>query len=172
MTATNWSRPTISLPSSVAPNANVTITGLCTSPITPGTYPIQWQMSKSGVKFGEKTPLVNVTVTLGPDDAAFVSQTGVPASVVHSTNFSATITMQNLGTATWSAASYSLVPIGSNNFGVTSIAAGSVAQNTNGTFTANFTAPATPGTYTFQMRMADGATKFGQPTTSVTITVT
>ena len=171
--ANNWSRTTINLPGGTfAPGASVLLTGLCTSSITPGTYPIQWQMQKSGVKFGEKTPLANIVVTLGPDDAQFISQSGVPTTIVHSTAFTPTITMKNLGTATWAGPTYALVPIGSSPFGVSSISAPSTAQNANGVFSATFTAPATPGTYTFQMRMVDGSTKFGQATTLVTITVT
>ena len=171
--ANNWNRTIINLPGGTfAPGANVVLTGLCTSPITPGTYPMQWQMQKSGVPFGEKTPLANIVVTLGPDDAKFISQTGIPTTVVHSGTFTPMITMQNLGTATWAGPTYSLVPVGSSPFGVSSIPAPSTAQNANGVFSTTFTAPATPGTYTFQMRMVDGSAKFGQATTSVTITVT
>ena len=155
-----------------APGTSVTITIQCTAPFTPGTYNMQWQMNHIATLFGETTPLIVMTVVQGADGATFVSNSGVPASVVHSTTFSATVTMKNTGTATWSAAAYSLVPIGSNNFGQASIAAGTVAPNANGTFTATFTAPATPGTYTFQWRMSHSGTKFGQPSTTVTVTVT
>ena len=128
-------------------------------------------MDKNGTPFGEKSPLLNIIVNLGPDDAQFVSQTGVPTSIVHGTTFTPTITMKNLGTATWDG-TYSLASIGSNNFGVASIVATSTAQNATKAFSVTFTAPATPGTYTFQMRMQHPSTKFGQPATKVTITVT
>ena len=73
---TTWNRSIIYLPgaSSFAPGANALITGTCMSPITPGTYTMQWQMELSGVPFGEKTPLASIVVTLGADDAQFVSQ--------------------------------------------------------------------------------------------------
>jgi len=155
----------------IAPGVTGTFTALCTAPITPGTYHMQWQMDKSGTPFGEKSPLLTMTVVLGSDDAQYVSQSGIPTTIVHSTTFTPTITMKNLGTATWDN-TYSLVSIGSNNFGVTSITAASTAQNANDAFSTTFTAPATPGTYTFQMRMQHGTTKFGQVTVKVTITVT
>ena len=105
---------------------------------------------------------MTITVVQGPDNAQFISQPGVPTTIAHSATFNATITMKNLGTATWDN-TYALTAIGTNNFGVASIASGSVVQNANGTFTATFTAPVAPGTYTFQMRMKHGATLFGQP---------
>src|SRR5438552_5676512 len=105
--------------SSIAPGGQSTFTALCTAPITPGTYTMQWQCDKSGTPFGATSPLLNITVTQGADDAQFVSQTAIPTSIGPSKTFGATFTMKNLGTATWSAASYSLVPIGSSNFGIT-----------------------------------------------------
>jgi len=156
---------------SIAPGSTGTFTALCTAPITPGTYSMQWHMDKSGTPFGETSPLLNITVNLGADDAQFVSQSGIPNTIVHGTTFNATVTMKNLGTATWGAG-YTLNAIGNNNFNVASINAVTTAQNGTDAFSTTYTAPATPGTYTFQMRMAHNGTKFGQPSTTVTITVT
>ncbi len=169
-----WTATRAFLPAnaSIAPGASGTFTVLCTAPITPGTYSMQWQTDKSGTPFGEKSPLLNITVNLGADDAQFISQTGIPTTIVHGQTFNATITMKNLGTATWTGPTYSLKSIGSNTFGIASISAVSTAQNANDAFNATFTAPATPGTYTFQIRMQDGTTMFGQAGTKVTITVT
>ncbi|MEA2551899.1 MAG: hypothetical protein QOJ65_75 [Fimbriimonadaceae bacterium] len=169
---TVWGRNRNYLPGTgaVAPNAQVQVYGLCTAPITPGTYTMQWQMNKNGAPFGDATPLVSITVVKGPDNARFVGQTKTPISMGPGYVFSTTFTMQNLGTATWDS-TYSLMPTGSNNFGVAGIASGSVLPNANGTFTAGFTAPTTPGTYTFQWRMQHGAAKFGQPSTSLSIVV-
>ncbi len=148
--------------SSISPNFTATFTGLCTAPLLPGTYTMQWQMNHLGVLFGDMSPLLTINVLQGPDDAQFISSTPIPSSMGPSMAFGVTFTMKNLGTATWDS-TYSLVSTGSNNFGVTSIVSSSVAQNANGTFTATFTAPSTPGTYTFQMRMAHNGVKFGQP---------
>jgi hypothetical protein len=170
---TTWTATRLYMPanSSIAPGSQATFTGLCTAPITPGTKTMQWQLDKSGVAFGEKSPLLTITIVVGPDDAQYISQTGVPTTIAHGATFNATVTMKNLGTATWGAG-YTLVPIGSNTFGIASINAVSTAQNANDAFSATFTAPSTPGSYTFQMRMAHSGTKFGQPSVKVTITVT
>jgi len=168
---TKWTATKINVPGSIVPGANMANSALCTAPITPGSYTMQWQMLKSGVPFGDKTPLQTITVVQGADDAQFVSQTGVPTTIVHGTTFTPTITMKNLGTATWDG-TYSLASIGSSTFGVSSIVATSTAQNANKAFSATFTAPVTPGTYTFRMRMQHNTTKFGQFGTLVTITVT
>lgn len=155
----------------IPPGSTGTFTALCTAPITPGTYTMQWQMNKASVPFGEKSPLLNITVNLGADDAQFFGQIGVPTTISRGTTFNAIIAMENLGTATWGA-SYTLNAIGSNSFGIASINAVSTAPNANDAFSATFTAPVTPGTYTFQMRCAHNGTKFGQPSAKVTITVT
>ena len=171
---TVWGPNRLLVPSAatVTPGTSVVCTNLCTAPIVPGTYSMQWQMAKASVPFGELTPAQTMTVVNGVDNASFVSNVGVPTSIVVGKTFNATVTMKNIGTDTWGTGTHSLVSIGSNNFGVASIASGSVAPNANGAFTATFTAPATPGTYTFRYRMQNGTTKFGQSSTPVTITVT
>jgi hypothetical protein len=176
----NWGYKSMFMPGatpSVPQGSQVTFTRLVTAPITTGTYPMQWQMLHGSTLFGDKTPYLNITVVQGNDNAQFISQAGVPTSVVHGTSFSVTITMKNLGLATWSTAGgYSLKsmnPAGNTTWGPSSIAvSGSVAPNANGTFTTTFTAPATPGTYHFQWRMNHGSTAFGQYTADATITVT
>lgn len=176
---TTWGRNRIFLPGagSVAPGATVTLTGLCTAPITPGTYAMQWQMSKSSTGFGQLTPLINIVVVQGANNAQYVSVTGLTHTMVHGTTFNATIVMKNLGTATWTSASgyalQSMNPAGNTNWGVSSIpVTGSVAPNANATFTQTFTAPATPGTYQFQWRMGQSGTAFGEYTLNLTINVT
>jgi photosystem II stability/assembly factor-like uncharacterized protein len=155
----------------IAPGANGTFTALCSAPITPGMYTMQWQMNKSSVPFGEKSPLLNMTVVASANNAQYISQTGIPTTIAANATFNATITMKNIGSATWGAG-YTLVPTGSIAWGVASINSPATAPNANAVFNQTFTAPATPGTYTFKMRMSQGATKFGQQSALVTITVT
>jgi len=170
---TTWGGNRIPIPgsmSSVAPGAQVTFSKLCTAPITPGTYPMQWQVSKSGTSFGAPTPLINIIVYQGSDDAQFISSTAISTSIGPSKQFGAILTMKNLGTATWGSG-YSLAPMGNNNFGVASLPSSSTVRNASYGFAGAFTAPTTPGTYTFQWRMQHGTVKFGQPTPLLTITV-
>ena len=51
----------------VAPGASGTFTGLCTAPTGPGTYTMQWQPNRSGTPFGEKSPLLSITVVQSAD---------------------------------------------------------------------------------------------------------
>ena len=155
---------------SVSPGQQAALTAPCTAPIMPGSYMMQWQMNKSGTVFGETTPSLNINVVQGPDDAQWVSTSSLPSTVGAGTTFSATITMKNLGTATWSSA-YALLAVPTSNWGVPSIAAATVAPNANGTFTATFTAPSSPGAYSFRWRMSHSGTKFGQASPAATITV-
>lgn len=173
-----WTRTNLFFPTSnsYGPGASLLITGQCTSPVTPGTYALQWQMNVHGVLFGQKTPLVSVVVTQGPDDANFVSMTGVQNTVLHGTSFNATITMQNLGSATWDGTYVlqSQSPAANTTWGVATIpVVGTVAPNASKSFTQTFTAPSTPGTYIFQWRMFHtGNAVFGAPTPSISVKVT
>jgi len=171
-TDTKWTATRINVPGSIAPGANLANAALCSAPITPGTYTMQWQMMKNAVPFGELTPLASIVVVAGADNAQFVTQSGFPATIVHGQTFTGSVTMKNIGTGSWAAGTHSLATIATNTFGVASIASGSVAPNANGVFSTTFTAPATPGTYKLQFRMQHTATKFGQASTQVTITVT
>ena len=170
-TDTKWTATRINIPSPIGPGATLTNAALCTAPLTPGTYTMQWQMTKNGVAFGDKSPLTSITVLAAADNAQFFRNDNVPLTVVHGTTFNATVIMQNLGSATWNS-TYSLVPIGTSNFGITSLPAVSTLPSHTDSFAATFTAPSTPGTYRFQWRMSHGGVKFGQPSAVITITVT
>ena len=165
----NWSVATIPVSGTVAPGAQTTFTKVVSAPISPGTYAIQWQMFKTTF-FGDKSTYQTISVIIGPNDAQYISQTQVPTNVGPGRPFGVTMTMKNLGTALWDS-TFALTPIGSNNFGVPSLPAGSTAQGATYGFAATFTAPTTPGTYTFQFRMLKGTAKFGQATQLVSIVV-
>ena len=156
---------------SYAPGVQTPIYGLCTAPMIPGTYAMQWQMDKNGVPFGEPTPVQMITVVVGPDDSQYVSETGLPGSFVTNHPFSFSFVMKNIGTATWDS-SYTLVPISTPNFGVSSISATSTAPGSSCTFTTTLTTPATPGVYHIQWRMKHNGVLFGQPTADAVLTVT
>ncbi len=112
------------------------------------------------------------------DNAAFVSQ-DVSSSLAPGASFLAQFTMRNTGTTTWSEANR--FRLGSDNpqdnvtwsTGRIQIEGGvTVAPNDSYTFTANLTAPATPGSYTMQWRMVhEQVTWFGESTGLLTIQV-
>ena len=60
-----WGTNRLLIPSSasVTPGISVVCLNTLTAPLTPGTYTMRWQMSQSGVLFGQLTPSVSITVT-------------------------------------------------------------------------------------------------------------
>lgn len=100
------------------------------------------------------------------DDAQLISQT-IPASLIAGQTQSVSVTLKNIGAATWtSAGGYHLGAMGGSDpfcaFTAVDLAGGdSIAPNQQKTFTFNMTAPSTPGAYTTDWQMIHGATWFG-----------
>jgi RHS repeat-associated protein len=172
---TTWGVARVELPSSVAPGASVTFSFNVTAPSTPATYNFQWRMVEDNVEwFGDFTP--NVAVKDGVNDSAFVSQ-NVPATMAPGQSYPITVTMQNTGTTTWTAAN--LYRLGAQNpqdnttWGLPRVELpSSIAPGASATFTFNVTAPSTVGSYNFQWRMVeDNVEWFGAFTTNVVVTV-
>src|SRR5437764_12342376 len=120
--------------------------------------------------FGDLSNNVSIVVTLGANDAQFVSITGVPLSMGPGTAFNGMVTFDNLGTATWDS-TYSMVsrnPYLNTNWGLSSVAVtGTVVQNSNAAFTPTLTAPASPGTYHFKWRISVGGCLLANDSTDI-----
>jgi hypothetical protein len=186
-----WGMNRVAMPagSSIAPGQEVTYSWIVTAPTTPNTYNFQWQMKKSGAEwFGALTTNVVVTVTATPppppppagtNAAAYVAQT-VPSTMTAGTVTAVTVTMRNTGSTTWTeAAQYRLSsrgPRDNTTWGVNRVhlAPGdSIAPGGSHTFSFDVTAPATPGSYTFQWSMVqDGVDWFNDVSPAITVTVT
>jgi uncharacterized membrane protein len=178
---TTWGLSQVALASSVAPGGQATFTFNVNAPAAAGTYNFQWGMKQNSVFFGSSSTNVAVNVTSGggggggTNGASFVTQS-VPSSLNTGQTTSVSVTMQNTGTTTWAAGTYSLQsqnPAGNTTWGLNRVnLASSVAPGSNATFTFNITAPAAAGTYNFQWRMAqDGVGAFGNLSTNVAVTV-
>lgn len=178
---TTWGGNGVSLFGFVAgPGQTMDVTFTATAPTTPGTYNFQWQMYQNGGVgfFGQMSTNVIIQVGTPPpstDGAAFVSQT-VPLSMLAGQSYSVSVTMRNTGTSTWTAGNYYLGsqnPQGNSRWGLNRVdLSGSVAPNTDKTFTLNITAPSTPGNYNFQWQVAkDGSGYFGAQSTNVVVSV-
>lgn len=165
---------------SAPPGTNYTFNYAVTAPWEPGTYNFQWKSLNATGWFGDMTPLVAITVTRAANAGVFVSQTGIPATIARNGTFTASITMKNTGTATWTTATGfklgSWNPTNNTVWGTSRWdmpAGSSIPTDGQVTFTRTFTAPATPGTYVFQWRMIkSGVAFFGTTSTAVTVTVT
>ncbi|WP_224371309.1 NBR1-Ig-like domain-containing protein [Hyalangium versicolor] len=123
------------------------------------------------------TLFVSLTASAA-DNAAFLSQS-VPTVLTTGEVRTVSVTMQNTGTTSWTAATYKL---GTDNpmdntlwIGGTRVYMNPgevVAPGASRTFTFNITAPLSAGSYNFQWRMVqDGVAWFGARSTNVVITV-
>jgi hypothetical protein len=114
------------------------------------------------------------TLVIGGDGASVVSGS-VPTGVLPGQTFTATITMKNQGTSTWTNSGANPYRLGSQSpqdnttWGTNRVwlATSPVAPGQNATFTFNATAPVSPGTYTFAWKMVqEGVAWFGQTFTT------
>jgi Ig-like domain-containing protein len=122
------------------------------------------------------TPTPTPTAAPAANGAAFVSQS-VPASIVAGMTFSASVTMKNTGTTTWSkAANYRLGSLVSGNpWGdrVELSATTSIAPGQQVSFAVTAVAPQAAGNFTFQWQMVqDLVGWFGAASPIANITVT
>jgi hypothetical protein len=126
-----------------------------------------------------RTATTTATATAAPALAATFIGQSVPAAMTAGQPYSVSVTMQNTGAATWTAAGayrlgavnpYDNTTWGMNRVGLAS--GESIAPGQQKTFTWTVTAPATAGPYNFQWRMLqEGVTWFGDTSTNVAVTV-
>ena len=177
---TTWGLSRVEIDDAVAvePEAAYTFSFAITAPSTAGEHAFQWQMVHDGTRFGGKTPSKTIPVTPPPNDAAFASYRGLPASMTAGETASVGVTMQNTGTASWTGtAGYKLVSRNapSDLWGVSQATLPdgvSIPPKAYRSFALTITAPATVGDHAFQWQMEQNGTAFGAITTSQTITVT
>ncbi|GDY20392.1 hypothetical protein LBMAG56_17370 [Verrucomicrobiota bacterium] len=175
--ATTWGTNRIALPGAVPPGQEIDIPFTITAPVVPGVYPFQWQMLGAGnVRFGQPTTPRFITVLSGGDSAAFIAMT-VTNQMITGQTYTASITLRNTGTNTWShEGDYHLGPQSPQDnpaWGLlrTTLAA-PVAPGQTATMTFTVTAPRVVGTNLFQWRMVhDGVGWFGEPTPAVPVAV-
>ena len=104
----------------------------------------------------------------------FVSQSVPKTLLLPGETMNVSITMRNLGPATWSEGQqFRLGFMGNEGWGgARAYLPSDVPPNTNVTFNFTVTAPSTPGTYNFRWRMIqEGVQSFGDATTNIPITV-
>jgi len=179
---TLWTGSTrVELPGAISPGQEATFSFSITAPSAAGDYDFQWRMVQDPVEwFGQFTPLLVIQVVQPPrvNDAEFIGQS-VPASLALGEAATASITMLNTGTTTWSAeGGYKL---GSQNPQDNTLwnagridlpDAISVGPGETYTFEFPITAPSTPGRYDFQWQIVhEGVEWFGDFTPNVVITV-
>jgi PA14 domain-containing protein/purple acid phosphatase-like protein/Ig-like domain-containing protein len=165
---------------SISPGATATFSFVVTAPSSPGSYNFQWQMVQDGLEwFGAKTPNIAVQVVPRNDNATFISQT-VPSVMLAGGAYSVSITFQNTGNTTWTAANQyrlgSQNPTNNGTWGPGRVyleASELVAPGAFKTFSFQVVAPSTPGSYNFQWQMLRELVNwFGAASTNITLGVT
>jgi RHS repeat-associated protein len=143
-----------------------------------GTYNVTLRVRDNSGSYSTYTSTtVTVTNPVPTNNAAFVSQ-NVPSSMNAGQQYTVSVTMNNSGTKTWTAAEQhrlgSQNPQDNGTWGVGRVDVPASAQSGQSvTFNFTVTAPSTPGTYNFQWRMLqEGVEWFGASTPNVAVTVT
>ena len=146
----------------IAPTQQKTFTFTITAPMTPGSYNFRWRMVHDLVAwFGAFTPnrVIQVTAPVA-DNAQFISQSGVPATLAPGQQATVTVTMKNTGTATWRRSTgYKLGsqnPQDNTTWGLNRVqlsGSDAIAPGQQKAFTFTITAPQNPGNYNFRWRM-------------------
>lgn len=159
----------------VTPGASVTFIPHVTAPNVPGTYLMQWQLSKNDVPFGQLSQAVNINVNNAtPEDSLCTSQS-VPIFATAGQHYVAQVTYKNVGTADWPLnTAIGIYPLMDNTWALPSMASSSIITKGNSrTFTLDLVAPFVPGNYPLQFRMRNMNTNtwFGQASTIVTVAV-
>lgn len=171
-----WGSPWIDLPDAVPPGQDVTFTFTITAPPLPGGT-FQWQMvrNQTGLRewFGSLSEPRDIGVSV--NQALFVNQ-NVPSKIPRLSAATASVTMRNLGTTTWTAAQgYRLgsqSPQDNTTWGTArQELPNEVPPGAETTFSFTIPAPHTPSAM-FQWRMLqEGQEWFGEPSTTVQITL-
>lgn len=173
-----WDVSRVPVKASVAPDSLHTFTFDITAPSTPGTHKLAWRMLQTGVHwFGDLSIIVDINVSPPePNSASFVAQS-IPAKMIRGRAYTASVTMKNTGTRTWSEGAHyrlgSQNPQDNASWGLGRVQLTEpVAPGQTYTFNFPITAPNALGTYHFQWQMVqDGVEWFGSKSTSLAIEV-
>lgn len=139
-----------------------------TPPSTPGTYTDTWRTVQEAVTWFGQGHDHSVVVAAMPTRGARIVSYTVPQVVAPLSTFTATVTVRNEGTATWTAtSSYRLGACDDSdpfaNYRQYLSGGDSIATGQTKTFTIQMTAPATPRLYrTDWMMLQEGVAWFGQ----------
>jgi hypothetical protein len=168
---------TVPLPAgtAIAPGQTLSLEFDITAPSVPGMYDFGVQIAKDRQFFGAVPPSVLVLVDSAFADNAILTEQFVQNPQSRGTMTRASVAMRNDGTTTWTAAAgYALVNIsgGSPFFARLPIQDGlSIPPGERASFNFDVSAPVQPGTYEFQVQMAQGNRLFGNPGPVVRVTV-
>ncbi|MFC3801282.1 malectin domain-containing carbohydrate-binding protein [Cohnella sp. GCM10012308] len=179
--ATGNQRVFLAAADSIQPQQTKTFTFQVQAPATPGNYVFGTSMIKDGTAVFGDNRKKTVQVVAAPAHAARITAVTVPSAMTEEQLSTVSVTVKNIGTATWTAAdNFRLAAIPDRNevlwsafaSGGSSSGAGiqraylsstdSIAPGASKTFNFSIAAPRTRGTYTFAVEMIkEGVSLFG-----------
>ncbi len=154
----------------LAPGASKTVNLSFTAPATSGTYSYTIQASQTGV--GNFNTLANLTLTvLAPrPNAAVYTATRLPAEVVPGATLNLSYSLSNAGTQAWGSGHYASLRDANGTFlSFLPLNGVAVGAKTNAAF--SFTAPTTPGLYTYYVQAMENGVEFFSTQDIVVVTV-
>lgn len=164
-----WGKNRVNLPGTVKTGSTATFVFVATPPTIAGSYPFSWQMTQEGKSwFGAVCSTNNPIVVHQADNKALGKSIDMPNDIFAGQQFSATVTMKNIGYGAWVASDANEYGIQSrvpkNNL-VWGIKYAKLEANTDpgqlAVFHVGLTAPTKPGTYTLAWRMVQHGKDFG-----------
>lgn len=176
----SWNPIRAELPAAVLPGQQVTLNFNVVAPPAGGVHNFQLRMVHECVTFfGDLSTNVAVNVTPAPVKNAQILAQTVPATMVAGQTYAASLTVKNTGSVSWSPIgptcnAYRLGSVGSVGWNPIRVELPSaLSPGSQVTLNFNVTAPASPGTYTFQWQMVHECVEwFGSQSPPVSVTVT
>jgi hypothetical protein len=177
--STAWNPTRTELPAPLSSGGQVTLNYNVVAPTTPGSYNFQVRMVHECVEFfGDLGPNVVVNVQPAPlKKAVFLAQ-NVPSTMVAGQTYPVSVTIRNDGNVTWSPIgpqcnAYRLAQVGDAAWNPIRVELPTpLAPGQQVTLPFNVTAPATGGTYNFQLKMVHECVEFfNDPGPNVAVSV-
>jgi hypothetical protein len=142
------------------PGGSTTVNFSFVAPTTPGSYSYFVQALEDGVEFFDKQELVTLNVLALPiANAATYNTTTFPATAARGATVNFTLSVTNRGTKTWGANHYLALRDADSTFlGFPPLSGIAPGQST--TVNYSFTAPTSPGVYTYHVQGLEGGVEF------------
>jgi len=144
----------------VAPGAGTTVNFSFVAPTTPGSYSYFVQALEDGVEFFDKQELVTLNVLALPiANAGSYDTTNFPTTAARGATVAFTHNVTNRGTKTWGTNHFLALRDADSTFlGFPSLSG--IAPGQSKTVNYSFTAPTSPGVYTYHVQGLEGGIEF------------
>ena len=144
----------------IAPGGNTTASFSFTAPAAAGTYTYYVQALENGVEFFSTQSLVTLTVvTPAPANGVEYNATTFPSTAAPGSTVSFSYNVTNTGTQSWGANNYLTLRDADDNF-LGFLPLNGTAPGASQTLNFSFTAPSSPGIYTYSVQAMEAGVQF------------